>query len=91
MLFLDASETQQELAQHLRSRREAAGLSRAALAEISLVPAPTIKKFELTGQVSLRQFILLWQSLDDLQRLVELTRQQSELPTSIDEVLRDEL
>lgn len=90
MFFLDASEVQQGLAHYLRSQREAAGLSRAALAEISLVPAPTIKKFEQTGQLSLRQFVLLWQSLDDLQRLAALTRKQAELPTSIDEVLRGE-
>lgn len=91
MLFLDAAEVQQNLAQYLRARREAAGLSRASLAEVSLVPAPTIKKFELSGQISLRQFVLLWQCLDDLQCLNNLTQPVPKLPASIDEVLRDEL
>lgn len=89
MVFLDASDVQQALAQYLRAQREAAGLSRDALAEVSLVPAPTIKKFELTGQISLRQFVLLWQCLDELPRLAGLTRKQV-LPASLDEVLRDD-
>ena len=89
--LLDAVEVQQALAQHLRRRREAAKLSRDALAQRSLVPAPTIKKFELTGQISLRQLLLLWQSLDDLQRLFDLTRTEvTTLPGSIDEVLKGE-
>ncbi len=91
MLFLDAYEVQLSLANFLRQQRESAGLSRAALADLSLVPAPTIKKFELTGQISLRQFLLLWQSLDDLQRMHGLTLASMKLPTSIAEVLQDDL
>ncbi len=57
----------------------------------SLNHLTTIKKFELTGQISFRQLLLLWQSLDDLKRLYELTLiQQSSVPTTIDEVLNDE-
>jgi hypothetical protein len=54
------------------------------------VPASTIKKFEVTQQISFRQFILLWQSLDELSRLNSLTQERlvSKAPTSIDEVLR---
>lgn len=87
MLLYDAAEVQHLLAQHLRAQRKAAGLSRSALAQRSLVPAPTIKKFELSGQISLRQFVLLWQCLDDLPRLVALTEPQPVLPSSIQEVL----
>ena len=87
-MFLDASDVQQTLAQYLRTQREVAGLSRAALAEVSLVPAATIKKFELTGQISLRQFVLLWQCLDDLTHLADLAGKKEALPASIDEVLR---
>jgi len=86
-MFLDAYDVQQALAQYLRARREAASLSRNALAEQSLVPASTIKKFELTGQISLRQFVLLWQCLDELERLNNLTQPVPKIPTSIDEVL----
>lgn len=74
LLLLDDTDVQQAFAAHLRSLREGAKLSRAALAERSSVPAPTIKKFELTGQISFRQLLLLWQSLDDLARLHELTQ-----------------
>ena len=96
LLLLGDTDVQQAFAAHLlRSLREAAKLSRAALAERSSVPAPTIKKFELTGQISFRQLLLLWQSLDDLARLHELTQaKESRLgerqPTTIDEVLQDE-
>lgn len=90
MLLYDAAEVQRLLAGHLRTQREAAGLSRDALAEVSLVPASTIKKFELSGQISLRQFMLLWQSLDDLSRLAELTKPQPAMPTSIEEVLNSD-
>lgn len=90
MLLYDAAEVQNLLAKYLRSQREAAGLSRAALAEISLVPEATIKKFELSDQISLRQFMLLWQSLDDLPRLVELTKSQQAKPRSIEEVLNSD-
>lgn len=81
-------DVQQAFAAYLRQLREQAKLSREALAERSSVPAPTIKKFELTGQISFRQLLLLWQSLDDLKRLYELTQEikrDSRLPTSIEE------
>lgn len=96
ILLLDDTDIQRAFAAHLRGLRTAARLSREALAERSSVPAPTIKKFELTGQISFRQLLLLWQSLDDLKRLYELTLVQNRgvnkaLPTTIDEVLKDGL
>lgn len=90
LTLLSAADMQQELSQWLRARRKARKLSRQALAERSTVPAATIKKFELTGQISLRQFLLLWQTLDDLKRLRALTLPADSRPTSIDEVLADE-
>ncbi len=94
LLLLDDTDIQQAFAAHLRGLRKAAKLSRDALAERSSVPASTIKKFELTGQISFRQLLLLWQSLDDLRRLYDLTQDTGDkprLPTSIDEVLKDGL
>ncbi len=70
--LLTASDIQQQLATHLQQRRKQQKLSRAALAERSTVPAPTIKHFETSGQISLRQFLLLWQCVDDLQNLIVL-------------------
>ena len=93
-LLLDDTDVQRAFAAHLRKLREEAKLSRDALAQRSTVPASTIKRFELRGQISFRQLLLLWQSLDDLKRLYELTQQPkrgTRLPTSIEEVLADEL
>ena len=90
-LLLTESDVQQRFAAYLRELREQAKLSRNALAERSTVPAATIKKFELSGQISLRQLLLLWQSLDDLSRLYQLTQERKPdtvMPTSIDEVLK---
>jgi len=93
-LLLDDTDVSQAFAAHLRRLRGSAKLSREALAERSTVPASTIKKFELTGQISFRKLLLLWQSLDDLKRLNELTLVKklsvNELPKTIEEVLKDE-
>lgn len=92
--LLDDTDVQQAFAAYLRKQRKAEGLSREALAQRSSVPSATIKRFELTGQISFRQLLLLWQSLDDLQRLYELAQPspsgKQRMPTSIDEVLNDE-
>ena len=91
--LLDDTDVSQAYAAYLRELRKQAKLSRAALAERSCVPAATIKKFELTGQISFRQLLLLWQTLDSLRRLYELTQPNKEraaMPSSIDEVLKDE-
>lgn len=91
-LLLDETDLQTALADYLRRCRKQKKLSRQALAQRSTVPAATIKKFELTGQISLRQFLLLWQSLDDLHRLYALTHtRQNQEPKTIAEVLKDEL
>ncbi|WP_158970913.1 helix-turn-helix transcriptional regulator [Paraglaciecola sp. L3A3] len=92
--LLDDTDVSQAFAIHLRDLRKKAKLSRQALAERSCVPASTLKKFELTGQISFRQLLLLWQSLDSLDRLYQLTQASSTrltIPTSIEEVLKDEL
>ncbi|PVZ64498.1 helix-turn-helix domain-containing protein [Pelagibaculum spongiae] len=92
--LLDDTDIQQAFAGHLRRLREQEKMSREALAQRSSVPAATIKKFELTGQISFRQLLLLWQSLDNLQRLFDLTvaeKTGQRIPASIDEVLNDEL
>lgn len=90
LTLLTASDVQHDLAGAVRQRRRELKLSRDALAERSGVPAPTIKRFETTGQISLRQFLLLWQSVDRLERIAELTVPRPSMPGSIEEVLRDE-
>jgi len=88
--LLSPADLQEALAEYLHTQRKKQKLSRAALAERSGVPAPTLKKFELTGQISLRQLLLLWQCLDDLGRLHALTQPQADTktePRTLDEVL----
>ena len=85
---------QNQLAQHLQRLRKQQKLSRQALEKISTVPEPTIKKFETTGQISLRQFLLLWECLDNIDRLAMLLNQRHNntiaYPTTIEQVLADE-
>ncbi|MBL4631196.1 MAG: helix-turn-helix domain-containing protein [Paraglaciecola sp.] len=92
--LLSEADVQLAYATHIRKQRKLAKLSREALAIRSTVPASTIKKFELTGQISFRQLLLLWQSVDDLDRIYKLTQvtaQSKSMPTSIAQVLKDEL
>lgn len=86
--LLSISDVQHNLANFIRLKRKTLKLSRTLLAERSTVPASTIKKFELTGQISLRQLLLIWQSIDDLERINQLTKAQPVQPKSIDEVLK---
>lgn len=88
MKFFTSSDIQMEIAIYLRSLRRAQKLSRDALAERSTVPSPTIKRFELTGEISFRQLCLLWETLDDLGRLRALCDVET-MPKSIEEVLAD--
>ena len=81
------ADVQRRFADALRQRRKSRQLSRATLARQSTVPVSTIKRFETTGEISLRQFILLWQCVDDLSALAALAAERPAPPRSIDEVL----
>ena len=92
--LLSAADVQTSMREWLMTNRKALKLSREKLAVRSTVPAATIKKFETTGQISFRQFLMLWQSLDNLERLNSLTKNTSKHtsnlnhpPQSINEVL----
>lgn len=85
--LLTSSDVQEKLALSIRAKRKEMKLSRPALSQLSTVPASTIKKFETTGQISLRQFILLWQCVDRLEKLVALTDEPDSKPKTIDDVL----
>ena len=82
-----ATDVQQRLAASVRQRRREQKLSRRLLAERSTVPAATIKRFETTGQISLRQFLLLWQCVGNLDQLAEMTSPARPPPKTIEEVL----
>ena len=82
------NDIQLELAQFIRAQRKQMKWSRDELAQRSTVPAPTIKRFELTGEISLRQLLLLWQCVDDLERVAALCKgAAAKKPMSIEEVL----
>lgn len=49
----------------LLKQRKSLKKSRKALSEQTGIPAPTIRRFEDTGEISLRQFCVLWQALSD--------------------------
>lgn len=85
--LLTARDLQMSLASAVRERRRIHGLSRRALALDSTVPPPTIKRFETTGEISLRQFLLLWQCVDRLDRLAALCDPPQAVLKSIDDVL----
>ena len=93
LTLLSAYDVQSTLKGWIRTKRKALKLSRQALAEKSTVPASTIKRFETTGDISLRQFLLLWQCVDELARIHDLTiendQDQKKPPSSIDEVLSE--
>lgn len=86
--LVSPAEVQEQLSVAVKRQRKALKLSREALARTSTVPASTIKRFETTGQISLRQFILLWQCVDELECLAALGKVREPTPRSIDEVLR---
>jgi len=88
LTLITANDVQQQLALAVRAKRKQIKLSRNALAEKSTVPASTIKKFETTGQISLRQFILLWQCVDSLESLLNISKEEPYQPTSINDVLK---
>ena len=66
MLFNTASEVQLETALKAKKRRKWLNYSRAKASDISGVPAATIRKFEDTGEISFRQFLMLLQAYGDL-------------------------
>lgn len=87
LTILSATDVQKKLAVSVREKRKQLKFSRPALSKISTVPVATIKKFETTGQISLRQFILLWQCVDSLDNMIQLTKEVESPPKTISEVL----
>lgn len=87
MRFLPRSprEVQDHLATALRQRRRARKHSRHKAAEVSGVPAPTIRRFETTGEISLRQFLMLCAPYGDLKNAEALFPEPG--PATMDELL----
>lgn len=79
---------QLELKSFIKQARKQQKMSVEALAQRSGVPNSTIRKFESTGNISLRQFLMLYAAVAKIEDVRSLTLKQSEYQ-SIDEVLRD--
>lgn len=85
--FLTSGDIQEKLAAFIRAQRKARRLSRTELAKKSTVPESTIKRFELTGEISLRQLLLLWECVADLGVLASACTIKAPVPRTIEEVL----
>lgn len=83
-----AYDLQMELKEFIRSARKKDKLSVQKMADLSGVPYATIRKFESTGNISLRQFLQIFEVLGDLKKLKELTKSSESEFKTIDDVLR---
>ena len=64
--FKSTAQVAKELAVNLKNKRKWMKHSRDKAAELSGVPAPTIRKFEDSGDISFRQLLMLSQVYGDL-------------------------
>lgn len=74
----------------LLERRKFLKKSRRSLAEQSGIPAPTIRRFEETGEISFRQFCVLWCTLSDENAFITFInslRTRKRMPKTMKEVL----
>lgn len=84
-----ATDVQDELATLIKTSRKAKKWSVDTLSQRAGVPYGTIRKYESTGNISLRQFLMLCEALGKLDELRALAKEKSAMPKSIDDVLRD--
>lgn len=87
MLYFPDSprEVQNHLATALRKQRKARKHSRQKAAEFSGVPSATLRRFEATGEISLRQFLMLCATYGDLTHADKLFPETG--PATMDELL----
>lgn len=84
-----AFDVQLELKEFIKQSRKQQKLTVEELSKRSGVPYSTIRKFESTGNISLRQFLMLFEVVGDLSQIRGLATTNNQEPTSIDEVLRN--
>ncbi len=85
--LLSPFDLQLELCQFVKNTRKLKGYSVQAFSDKTGVPNSTIRKFENTGEISLRQFLMLYAEIGNLTELQQLT-QKAEAPKSLDEVIK---
>jgi hypothetical protein len=73
MLSLNgSSDVQKALATEFQKTRKTRKHSRGEAATRTGVPAPTIRRFEVSGEISLRQFLLLCEVYGDLGKCLQI-------------------
>jgi transcriptional regulator with XRE-family HTH domain len=90
MLFFTVSRAQRAIAENMRNRRLATGLTQQGLAKRSGVSLSTLRKFEQKGIISLESVLKLAMVLDALEDVVGATEPPAHAYSSIDEVLEAE-
>ena len=89
MALLTVAKAQKQLAEQMRTKRLAKGLTQEGLAVRADVSLSTLRKFEQKGVLSLQSFLKLSLVLGDLERVVDATKLQEGHYASIDDVLAD--
>ena len=79
-------EAKKLLAKQAKETRLARGWTRETLSQQTGIPVPTIKRYETTGEISLRQFLKLVFILGDLDKLKEVFKPEEPFYTSLDEI-----
>ncbi len=88
-LFLTPFETSQALAKSTREKRLSLNLSQQSLSKTSGVSYSVIKKFELTGKISLESLLKIAAALGCLNDFSELFKRNISLKaTSLDELMK---
>lgn len=88
-LFLTPFETAQALAKSAREKRLLLNLSQQSLSETSGVSYSVIKKFELTGKISLESLLKVAAALSCLNDFLEVFKHDISLEsTSLDELMK---
>ncbi|MFK5912758.1 MAG: helix-turn-helix transcriptional regulator [Woeseiaceae bacterium] len=84
--ILSVSDLSDELATSLKNKRKWLKHSRDKASELSGVPVPTLRRFEDTGEISLRQLLMLCQVYGDFSGFKNIFT----IPTArtIDELLK---
>ena len=90
MLLFTVSKAQGAIAENMRNRRLATGLTQQGLAKRSGVSLATLRKFEQKGIISLESFLKIAMVLDALEDVAGATEPPARTYSSIDEVLEAE-
>ena len=88
-LFLTPFEVAQALAKSVREKRLSLNLSQESLSETSGVSYSVIKKFELSGKISLESLLKIAAALGCLSNFLEIFKHNISLEaTSLDELMK---